>query len=170
MGRESIIAICIIVFCFVNYFYLIPSQVIIQGSKSTYPLIVNTFILISSIGYFIQSIYYYHRKSNLLQEKKADKSFSETPTLNEKNINRSISIFVMLLVVIWILLLNYIGFIISTILFLIGAISLCSESRNYIKIFSLSFLFTIFLYFLFRIVLKTILPEGFLEIFIENYL
>jgi hypothetical protein len=65
-------------------------------------------------------------------------------------------------------LLNNIGFIISTALFLVISMTICGE-RSFIKTLISSLLFTFFIYFIFRILLKTPLPEGFLETILENY-
>jgi len=154
-GKETKMAFGLIIFCFFNYFYLIPSQVIEQGSQPTYPLVVNTFILLSSVGYLFQSIY---QKNILAINNQKNRIFSE----------KKKSIIIIIFVVIWVLLLEYLGFLISTIMFLIASITVCSDSRNYTKIFILSILFSLFLYFLFTVFLKTMLPEGFLESILEN--
>jgi len=156
--RETKIAFGLIVFCLFNYFYLIPSQVINQGSIPTYPFIVNTLILFSSVGYFFQSIF----QSTI---KEADSQKSKDAQKKQKNAQRAIVIII--LIGIWVLALDYIGFLLSTIIFLAGSIIVCG-SRNYTKVSIISILFPLFIYFLFRGVLKTTLPEGFLENILEK--
>jgi len=155
--RETKIASGLIVFCLFNYFYLIPSQVINQGSVSTYPFTINTLILLSSFGYFFQSIFQNIKKTNSQKNKGAQKK--------QKNAQRAIVIII--LIGIWVLALDYIGFLLSTIIFLAGSI-IAFGSRNYTKIVIISILFPLFMYFLFRGVLKTTLPEGFLENILEK--
>jgi len=157
IGRETKIAFGLIVFCLFNYYYLIPSQVINQGSVPTYPFIVNTLILLSSVGYFFQSIF-----QNI---KETDNQKSKDGQKKQKNAHRAIVIII--LIGIWVLMLDYVGFLLSTIIFLAGSIVVCG-SRNYTKIVVISILFPIFMYFIFRGVLKTTLPEGFLENILEK--
>jgi len=157
IGRETKIAFGLIVFCLFNYFYLIPSQVINQGSVPTYPFTINTLILLSSVGYFFQSIFQNIKKTNSQKNKSAQKI--------QKNAQRAIVIII--LIGIWVLALDYIGFLLSTIIFLAGSI-ITLGSRNYTKIVIISILFPLFMYFLFRGVLKTTLPEGFLENILEK--
>lgn len=158
IGRETKIALALIVFCIINYFYLIPSQVIKQGSAPTYPLIVNTLILLSSIGYFFQSIFQKVIKDRNSQKNKSLKTI-------QKPIWRAVVLIIF--IGIWVSVLDYVGFLLSTIILLIGSIILFG-SHNYTKIIIISILFSIFVYFLFRGVLKTALPEGFLENILER--
>lgn len=160
IGRETKVASGLIVFCLFNYFYLIPSQVINQGSVPTYPFIVNTLILLSSVGYFFQSIF-----QNTITIKEADSQKNKDAQKKQKNAQRAIAI--MILIGIWVLMLDYIGFLLSTIIFLAGSIVVCG-SRNYTKVVVISILFPLFMYFIFRGVLKTTLPEGFLENILEK--
>jgi len=158
MGRDGKIGLGLIIFCLLNYFYLIPSQVINQGSVPTYPFIVNTLILLSSVGYFFQSIFQKDIKQTNSQKSKASEK-------GYKSVWKAI--FIIIFIGIWISLLDFMGFLLSTIIFLIGSILVCG-SRNYIKIIIISILFPIFMYFIFRGVLKTTLPEGFLENILEK--
>lgn len=158
IGRETKIASGLIVFCLFNYFYLIPSQVIKQGSIPTYPFIVNTLILLSSVGYFFQSIFQKIIKDRDSQKNKSLKTI-------QKPICRAIVLIIF--IGIWVSVLDYVGFLLSTIILLIGSIILFG-SRNYTKTIIISILFSIFVYFLFRGVLKTTLPEGFLENILER--
>ncbi len=161
IGRETKIASGLIVFCLFNYFYLIPSQVINQGSVPTYPFIVNTLILLSSVGYFFQSIF-----QNTITTKEANSQKNKDAQKKQKN-NAQRAIVIIILIGIWVLALDYIGFLLSTIIFLAGSIITCG-SRNYTKVVIISILFPLFMYFLFRGVLKTTLPEGFLENILEK--
>ena len=156
--RETKIASGLIVFCLFNYFYLIPSQVINQGSIPTYPFIVNTLILLSLVGFFFQSIF----QSTI---KETDSQKNKDAQKKQKNAQRAIVIIIF--IGIWVLMLDYIGFLLSTIIFLAGSIIVCG-SRNYTKVIIISILFPLFMYFLFRGVLKTTLPEGFLENILEK--
>jgi putative tricarboxylic transport membrane protein len=158
IGRETKIASGLIVFCLFNYFYLIPSQVINQGSVPTYPFIVNTLILVSSVGYFFQSMFQKIIKDRDGQKNKSLKTI-------QKPIWRAIVLIIF--ISIWVSVLDYVGFLLSTIILLIGSIILFG-SRNYTKTIIISILFPIFVYFLFRGVLKTTLPEGFLENILER--
>jgi len=158
IGRETKIASGLIAFCLFNYFYLIPSQVISQGSVPTYPLIVNTLILLSSIGYFFQSIFQKIIKDRDNQKNKSLKTI-------QKPIWRAVVLIIF--IGIWVSVLDYVGFLLSTIILLIGSIILFG-SRNYTKTIIISILFPLFVYFLFRGVLKTALPEGFLENILER--
>ncbi|MBN2395379.1 MAG: tripartite tricarboxylate transporter TctB family protein [Candidatus Atribacteria bacterium] len=154
--NDTIIAFGLIVFCLINYFYLIPSQVIKQGSQSTYVYIVNTFLFLSSIGYFFQGI---------LQKKFLTSGNQE----NKINKDSKKSIIIIILVAIWILLMDYLGFLLSTIVFLIVSIAtLSNPPRNYPKLLILSILFSLFIYILFTVILKTILPEGILEVLLQD--
>lgn len=156
--RETKIASGLIVFCLFNYFYLIPTQVIKQGSVPTYPLIVNTLILLSSVGYFFQSIF-----QKIIKDRNSQKNKSLEKI--QKPIWKAIVLIIF--IGIWVSVLDYVGFLLSTIVLLIGSIILFG-SHNYTKIIIISILFSIFVYFLFRGVLKTALPEGFLENILER--
>lgn len=154
IGRETKIASVLIVFCLFNYFYLIPSQVINQGSTPTYPLIVNTLILFFSVGYFFQSIF-----QKIIKVKNGQKN------KGLKTVWRAVVLIIF--IGIWVSVLDSLGFLLSTIILLIGSIILFG-SRSYTKTIIISIIFPIFVYFLFRGVLKTALPEGFLEDILER--
>ncbi|MBA7515449.1 hypothetical protein ES705_07489 [subsurface metagenome] len=156
--RETKIASGLIVFCLFNYFYLIPSQVINQGSIPTYPLIVNTLILFFSVGYFFQSIFQKIIKDGDGQKNKGFKTVM-------KPVWRAVVLIIF--IGIWVSALDYLGFLLSTVVLLIGSIILFG-SRNYTKTIIISIIFPIFVYFLFRGVLKTTLPEGLLEGILER--
>lgn len=158
IGREAKIASGLIVFCLFNYFYLIPSQVINQGSVPTYPFILNTLILFSSVGYFFQSIF-----QKIIKDRNGQKNKSLKKIL--KPIWKAIVLIIF--IGIWVSVLDYLGFLLSTMIFLIGSIILYG-SRNYTKVVIISILFPLSMYLLFRGVLKTTLPEGFLENILEK--
>jgi len=160
IGREGKIALGLITFCLINYFYLIPTQVVQQGSSPVYPLIVNTFILVSSIGYFYQSTL--RRKRVSEGEEFEEKKVSSTEK-GGKSIKPALRVIAQTaFIIIWVTVLEYVGFLLSSMVFLAASIILYG-SRNYFKIITASILFPLVIYLLFKVVLKTALPEGILE-------
>ena len=160
IGRDGKIALGLIAFCLLNYFYLLPTQVIQQGSSPTYPLIINTLLLVSSVGYFFQSIFQKTTKdANIQKDKKSIKTRIPKPML--KAITETIFI------IVWVTVLDYVGFLLSSMVFLTASIILYG-SRNYFKISTISILFPLAIYFLFKVILKTTLPEGILESILDK--
>lgn len=150
-NRNIIISLGIIGFCILNYFYLIPIQVIKQGSAPHYPLIVITFISFFSIVYFLLAIFKKYNRHTIVQK---DKYFGKTAIFRV--------VITMFLLIIYVNVIEFYGFILVTTIMLIISMILYG-SKDYFSIGVISILFTLLVSYVFRILLHSILPGGILE-------
>lgn len=151
INKNVIIALGLIFFCIFNYFYLIPDQVIKHGSSPYYPVIVITFILFFSILYTVLSITKKNNENVIIQEYRYP-----------KRVNNLRVIITIILLILYVNLIEVFGFILTTTMTLIVSMVLYG-SRDYFKVGLISFLFTLILTYVFRILLHSILPGGILE-------
>jgi len=151
MRRDAVIAAGVISFCILNYFWLIPTQVTKEGSSPIYPYLIITFLLVVAAAYFMVSI---HIASEDITSQKS-KHPREKRSLMEVILTVSF-------ITIYASVIEYVGFLLSTIPLLIGCMILYG-SKNYIKISTVSILFSLIISYIFKIALHSTLPTGFLE-------
>jgi len=159
-GMDTKISIGVITFCVLNYFYFIPNQVKAEGSSVIYPMIVNTLMFIFSIGYFFQSAFGKNVEGEAPLEYRA-----VSYTKGSKPLLKVVLIIISL--VIWVSILEYVGFLLSSILFLFIT-TIIFGSRSYWKNILVSLVLPLSLYFLFRVLLNSALPDGILEQLLEK--
>jgi hypothetical protein len=136
-------------FLLINHFYLVPVQVIAQGSPATFPHLLNALLAICTIFYLIETV---RRRRHGLDAKDVlpvDMQAAAKPAL------------LLLSIWIWAACIDSFGFIIPSIL-LLAATSLLYGERSIRKIAALAILFPIFA-FVFFTLLKTKLPSSFIE-------
>ncbi|KIX14799.1 tripartite tricarboxylate transporter TctB family protein [Dethiosulfatarculus sandiegensis] len=108
---EVFTATGLLAFCVFNYVYLIPTQVVAEGSSSTYPLLINTLLALFSLAYLLEGFLIF-RKQAKTQPEEAKKQ-----TGFWQDYWRPLAMFG--LTGVWIFTLEYIGFLPSTFVFLL---------------------------------------------------
>lgn len=157
---EMSIAGVLIGFCLLNYFYLIPTQVVAEGSSPVYPALINTMLLCFSIAYLAESFRSWRRETR--REKKAI-------TADDADYRIYWRPLAMLVVTgLWVLTLEWIGFLFSTFLFLMLS-SRIFGSKSWRKTLTLSVVMPLVVYSIFW-GLNSVLPEGPLEGLIRSLL
>ena len=166
---ELKISIIIISFSLLNFFYLIPTQIIAEGSSPVYPYLVNTILTIFSLGYLLES-FLATRKQTAAQDLqkeliekteerketfKIDKLFSE----NSRKALQVLSLFGLMAA--WFWTLEMLGFMLSAFIFLVFC-SIIYGAKSPIKIGLLSIGMPLIFHLIFWL-LGTALPEGPLE-------
>lgn len=151
INKNIIIALGLIFFCIFNYFYLIPNQVIRQGSSPYYPLTIITFILFFSILYLVLAVIKKNNENVIIQE------YRHPERLGNLRV-----IITIILLILYVNLIEVFGFILTTTITFIMSIFLYG-SRDYFKMGLILFLFSLILSFVFRILLHSTLPGGILE-------
>ncbi len=154
-----IISIVLLVFSFFSYFYIIPTQIIssIPIDKSTpsvlhpdfFPRLTVFILAIASVSLLISSIKF----------KTDEKTYGED---YKSAISRVV--FVFLLSYLYVLSLKYIGYSISTPIFM-AIIIILLGLRDWRYVIPTSLLFPLFLNYFFWYSFKVILPEG--ELFLK---
>lgn len=157
---ELSIAGVLIAFCLLNYFYLIPTQVVAEGSSPVYPLLINTMLLCFSLAYLWEGF------RALKQEKRQAAEDGEQPPASKAIMWRPLAVLVVTGA--WILTMEWLGFILSTFLFLLIASRLFG-SKNWGKGLALSVAMPLVIYIVFRL-LNSILPTGPVEELIEKFI
>lgn len=157
---EMSIAGLLIGFCMLNYFYLIPTQVVAEGSSLIYPVLVNTMLLCFSIAYLAEGIRSWRRET--LPKNKATAAGGAGNGFYWRPI-------AMLVVTgFWVLTMEWIGFLFSTFIFLTLS-SRIFGSKSWGKTLALSLVMPLVVYLIFW-GLKSVLPEGPLEGLIRSQL
>lgn len=157
---EMSIAGVLIGFCMLNYFYLIPTQVVAEGSSAVYPALINTMLLCFSIAYLAEGLRSWRRETR--REKKAIAAEAADNWIYWRPV-------AMLVVTgLWVLSLEWVGFLFSTFLFLTLS-SRIFGSKSWGKTLILSVVMPLVVYFIFWM-LNSILPEGPLEGLIRSLL
>ncbi len=151
------IAAALIVFCLINQFYLIPTQVVAEGSSPTYPILVNILLAAFSIAYFWESLRLLRRQQPRNEKNKA------APAKGYPDSWRPVAL--LLVSGGWILVMEWMGFILSTFIFLMLT-SRIFGSKSFWKSLILSTAMPLILYFVFR-GLNSLLPQGPLEKMLE---
>ena len=157
---EMSIAGLLIGFCMLNYFYLIPTQVVAEGSSLVYPALVNTLLLCFSIAYLAEGIRSWRRET--LPKNKATTAGGAGNGVYWRPI-------AMLVVTgFWVLTMEWIGFLFSTFIFLTLS-SRIFGSKSWRKTLALSLVMPLVVYLVFW-GLNSVLPEGPLEGLIRSQL
>ena len=141
-------------FCLINYFYLIPTQVVAEGTSPVYPNLINTMLLCFSLTYLVEGF------RELRKEKRETTGRPEDT--KRKGMGAALRPLAMLAVTgAWVLTLERLGFIASTFLFLLIS-SRIFGSKSWVKTLALSVIMPLVIYFIFY-GLNSLLPEGPLE-------
>jgi len=162
MNARSEISIAgfLIAFCLVNYIYLIPTQVVAQGTSPVYPNLINSMLLCFSLAYLAEGI-------RTIRKKRRDPGRQENT--QPKAMGAALRPIAMLLVTgAWVLTLERLGFLFSTFLFL-AISSRIFGSKSWPKTLALSLIMPLVIYFIFY-GLNSLLPEGPLEETIRSVL
>ena len=146
-------------FCLLNYFYLIPTQVEAEGSSTFYPQLVNSMLLFFSLAYLIESVHRMRLEKSREEDVTGQQAFDLT-------IWRPLALLVVTGA--WVLTMEWIGFILSTFIFLMIA-SHIFGSKKLVPTLSLSLIMPLAIYFIF-VGLNSLLPEGPLEGLIRSLL
>ena len=146
---EMSIAGVLIGFCVLNYFYLIPTQVVAEGSSPVYPLLVNSMLLCFSLAYLAESFRVMRREKSSGQEGGGKQSSDHT-------LWRPLAMLVTTGA--WVLTMEWLGFILSTFIFLLIA-SRIFGSKKLIPTLGLSVIMPLVIHFVF-VGLNSVLPEG----------
>ena len=157
---EISVAGFLICFCIVIYIYLIPTQVVAEGTSPVYPHLINTMLLCFSLAYLVESI-----RALRKETRKTDRQENTRPV----QMSVALRPVIMLLVTgAWVLSLERLGFLVSTFLFL-AISSRVFGSKSWSKTLALSVIMPLVIYFIFY-GLNSILPEGPLEEMIRSTL
>lgn len=143
MNRDQKFGIVLLIFCFILWFFLIPTQ-ISSTEDAVYPRLVNVWIAICGILLILKS--WKSTEKIILYESK-----------NEKRIIRVVVIVTIFLI--YIFMIDFLGFFISSFIFII-ILMLSFGVRQWIKLISVPIIILLFLYFLIKKVLFFPLPEG----------
>lgn len=135
-----ILSIILLIVC--GFFYSMTFK--LPAEARIYPIFVNTLFMILSLTFLV--------KSYLNKDSEEAKNF--------KNIELKQLIFILVTGGIYIVLINILGYIISTILYvLVALIGLQVSKKNSVLI---TIGFCLFIYVLFKLLLKVPLPDGFI--------
>lgn len=143
MNRDQKFGIVLLIFCFILWFFLIPTQ-ILSTKDAVYPRLVNVWIAICGILLILKSW------------KSTEKTISNE-SKDEKGIIRVVAIVIIFLI--YIFMIDFLGFFISSFVFII-ILMLSFGVRQWIKLISVPIIILLFLYFLIKKVLFFPLPEG----------
>ena len=143
MNRDQKFGIVLLIFCFILWFFLIPTQ--ISSSKdAVYPRLVNVWIAICGILLILKS--WKSSEKIILYESK-----------DKQGIIRVVATVIIFLI--YIFMIDFLGFFISSFIFII-ILMLSFGVRQWIKLISVPIIILLFLYFLIKKVLFFPLPEG----------
>lgn len=143
MNKDQKFGIVLLIFCFILWFFLIPTQ-ISSTKDAVYPRLVNVWIAICGILLILKS--WKSTEKIILDESK-----------DEKGIIRVVATVIIFLI--YIFMIDFLGFFISSFMFII-ILMLSLGVRQWIKLISVPIIILLFLYFLIRKVLFFPLPEG----------
>lgn len=163
---ELYVASGLIAFCLINYFYLIPTQVIAEGSSPTYPLLTNSLLLVFSLAYLWEGLHRLRKDRRQRQENEDQAAASEEAARQRFYWRRPVALLV--LCAVWLQVMEAVGFIVSTFFFLLLATRIFA-TRGLIKSLVFSLVMPVVLYALFRS-LGSLLPQGPLERWLETFL
>lgn len=155
MNARSEISIAgfLIAFCLLNYFYLIPTQVVAEGTSPVYPNLINTMLLCFSLAYLVEGFQTARKERRAANRDKSSQREGRSAALRP--------IAMLLVTGAWVLTLDRVGFLISTFLFLAIA-SRIFGSKSWLKTLALSVIMPLVIYSIFY-GLNSLLPEGPLE-------
>ena len=146
---ELSIAGVLIGFCILNYFYLIPTQVVAEGSSPVYPLLVNSMLLCFSLAYLAEAV-------RVVRREKASGQGDAGKKASGHSLWRPLGM--LAATGAWVLTMEWLGFILSTFLFLLIA-SRIFGSKKWIPTLGLSVIMPLAIHFIF-VALNSVLPEG----------
>ncbi len=156
--NELVIVLVLLVFCIINYFILIPHQIVAEGSSSIYPNLINFMLLAFTLVYGVEVIRCMRKET----------SENDGAKISIKGFFSSYGRTIILIVLTggWILAMDIAGFILSSVIFLLAA-SQVFGSRSLWKSAALSLIMPFLFYGLFR-GLNSLLPEGPVESLLSN--
>jgi len=143
MNKDQKFGIVLLIFCFILWFFLIPTQ-ISSTKDAVYPRLVNVWIAICGILLILKS--WKSTEKIILYESK-----------DEKGIIRVVATVIIFLI--YIFMIDFLGFFISSFIFII-ILMLSFGVRQWIKLISVPIIILLFLYFLIKKILFFPLPEG----------
>lgn len=143
MNKDQKFGIVLLIFCFILWFFLIPTQ-ISSTKDAVYPRLVNVWIAICGILLILKS---WKSTEKIILDEAKDK----------QGIIRVIAIVIIFLIYIFII--DFLGFFISSFIFII-ILMLSFGVRQWIKLISVPIIILLFLYFLIEKVLVFPLPKG----------
>jgi len=143
MNKDQKFGIVLLIFCFILWFFLIPTQ-ISSTKDAVYPRLVNVWIAICGILLILKS---WKSTEKIILDEAKDK----------KGIIRVVAIVIIFLI--YIFMIDFLGFFISSFIFII-ILMLSFGVRQWIKLISVPIIILLFLYFLIQKVLFFPLPEG----------
>ncbi len=150
---EISFASAIIAFCMFNYFYLIPTQVVAEGSSMVYPALINTMLLLFALAYWGEGLLLYRT------EKLAQAAKEQSRAGFWEYYWRPLSL--LGITGIWIFTMEWAGFLLGTIIFLFCATYIfAATSLKKVAVFSLILPLVVFSLFY---LVNAPLPEGPLE-------
>ena len=147
--KNFVSIVLLVAFILINHFYLIPVQVIAQGSPETFPRILNTMLALCTLFYIIETLRRRRRGLDAKDVLPLDMRAAAKPAL------------LLLSIWVWAEGIDFFGFISPSILLLVVA-SLLYGERSVRKITALAVLFPVCA-FVFFTALKTVLPSGPIE-------
>lgn len=140
--RKINLILSIVMLIVSGFFYIMITQ--LPSEASLYPIFVTTILLVLSLILLIKTYY--------------QKEDEETTTF--KNIKVKQLLFILIINGIYIFLINVIGYVISTVLYVLAALIGLKVDRK--KSVLISCGVCLFVYVLFKVLLKVPLPEGFI--------
>jgi hypothetical protein len=158
--KELTIALGIIAFCVLNLVHLIPSQVAAEGSKTTYPHLLNIMLFVFSVFYAAEALWQMRRMPQETRRSSGSRqgfiaTYGRTMLL-------------IIVMAIWLFSMEVAGFILSTFLFLLAA-AFIFGARSIWKPVVLSVTMPLIFHGIFR-GLNSMLPEGPIEILLNTLL
>ena len=151
--KEFVIALGILAFCVLNFAILIPSQVAAEGSKTTYPHLLNIMMALFAICYAVEAV---------LQMKKTPLETDPGPGSGQGFIaTYGRTLLLIIAMAIWLFSMDVAGFLLSSFLFLLAA-AFIFGSRSIWKPAVLSIAMPLIFHAIFRS-LNSMLPEGPIE-------
>jgi hypothetical protein len=145
--REVFIFSGVLCFSLVNHFFFIPTYVVEEGTPAVYPILLNVGLLVFGAFYLLEIF---------LTGKDSDESSDEAQ--ENKLVKTGRVIVLLVLMGIWIYIMEHVGFLLSSAVFLFLA-SFCYGSRELIKILLVSTILPLTIYLIFFAV-GSALPEG----------
>ena len=155
--KELAIALGILAFCLLNWLYLIPSQVLEEGSSTVYPHLLNSILAMFGLAYAVEAFRQMQKEEKTVKKKGPSFIAAYGRTL-----------LLILATAIWLFSMEAAGFILSTVLFLIAA-SYIFGAKSLWKPLALSLVMPFLFYGVFR-GLNSMLPQGPVEVVLDKLL
>ena len=117
---ELMFASGIIAFCMLNYFYLIPTQVVAEGSSAAYPVLINSMLLLFALAYWAEGFLLFRKEAKARAENETGGGgFWSTHW-------RPLSL--LGITGLWVFTMEYLGFLLTTCIFLFCAANIFATS------------------------------------------